>query len=327
METNPAVRSCEVLVSGAYFADLVFHGLARPVRPGTEVFADGFGLVPGGAYTLAMALHRLGRQVLWSTDFGTDPFSAHVLACARQEGLAEGAYRHHPFPVRSLTVALASADDRAMVSFQDPVDGQPLGPLLDRLHPRVLLLPQLRWDKATVAGLRAAHRLGTLVVMDCHDTPATLDDPAVREALALVDVFTPNDAEALRLTGAGDLDGAIAAIAALVPTVVVTRGAQGALAVRDGERFDAPPVPEAAGIDPTAAGDCFNAGLVHGLLEGWNLPDCLTAATLCGAAATTGPGSSAALHAADLTRRLDRHLAPRLDRHPDRPSRTTTNVG
>ncbi|MFI9362686.1 carbohydrate kinase family protein [Kitasatospora sp. NPDC053057] len=315
METNPAVRSCEVLVSGAYFADLVFHGLARPVRPGTEVFADGFGLVPGGAYTLAMALHRLGRRVLWSADFGTDLFSAHVLSCARQEGLAEGAFRHHPFPVRSLTVALASADDRAMVSFQDPVDAQPLVTVLGRLRPQVLMLPQLRWDEATMLGLRAARKLGTLVVMDCHDTPATLDDPVVREALALVDVFTPNDTEALHLTGAGDLDGAIAELAGLVPTLVVTRGGQGAVAVRDGERYDAPPVRWAAGIDPTAAGDCFNAGLVHGLLNGWSLPDCLAAATLCGAAATTGPGSSAALNAADLVR----HLA--------RSPRATTNVG
>ncbi|MFD8708354.1 carbohydrate kinase family protein [Kitasatospora sp. NPDC059648] len=318
METNPAVRPCEVLVSGAYFADLVFHGLARPVRPGTEVFADGFGLVPGGAYTLAMALNRLGRLVLWSADFGTDLFSAHVLACARQEGLAEGAFRHHPFPVRSLTVALASADDRAMVSFQDPVDAQPLAPLVDRLRPRVLLLPQLRCDDATVTGLRAARRLGALVVMDCHDNPATLDDPAVREALAMVDVFTPNDAEALRLTGAGDLDGAIAALATLVPTLVVTRGARGAVAVRDGVRHDAPSVRPADAIDPTAAGDCFNAGLVHGLLNGWSLPDCLAAATLCGAAATTGPGSSAALNAVELDRRLGRRPHP--------PSRATTNV-
>ncbi|MEU6973586.1 PfkB family carbohydrate kinase [Kitasatospora aureofaciens] len=338
METNPAVRSCEVLVSGAYFADLVFHGLARPVQPGTEVFADGFGLVPGGAYSLAMALHRLGRRVLWSADFGTDPFSVHVLACARQDGLAEGAFRHHPFPVRSLTVALASADDRAMVSFQDPVDAQPLAPLLGRLRPRVLVLPQLRWDEDTVVGLRAARQLGTLVVMDCHDTPATLDDPAVREALALVDVFTPNDAEALRLTGAdglSGLDGAIAALAALVPTLVVTRGAQGAVAVRDGERHDAPSVLSATAIDPTAAGDCFNAGLVHGLLNGWSLPDCLAAATLCGAAATTAPGSSAALDAVELAHQLDRLLDRPLDHHPHRPldqaphrpSRATTNVG
>ncbi|MFD9690577.1 carbohydrate kinase family protein [Kitasatospora sp. NPDC059146] len=309
METNGSSPPYEVLVAGPYFTDLVFHGLDRPVRPGTEVFADGFGLVPGGAYTPAMALHRLGRRVVWSADFGTDPFSAHVLACARQEGLDGAAFRRHPFPVRSLTVALATEGDRAMVSFQDRVDPEPLAPLLRRFRPRVLLLPQLRWDEGTLAACRAARELGALVVMDCHDTPASLDDPAVRAVLALVDVLTPNDGEALRLTGADGLDEAVDLLGRVVPTLVVTRGAQGATAVRDGERHDIPAARTAAGaagVDPTAAGDCFTAGLVHGLLGGWDLPDCLAAASLCGAAATTGPGSGSALRAEELDRLLDR---------------------
>jgi sugar/nucleoside kinase (ribokinase family) len=308
METDGAARPCDVLVVGAYFADLVFHGLPRPVRSGGEVFADGFGLVPGGAYTLAMALHRLGRHVVWSADFGADLFSAQVLSWARQEGLDEAGFRHHPFPVRSLTVALSFTDDRAMVSYQDPVDPVPLVPLLQRHRPRALLLPQLRWDDETVAAARLARQLGVLVVMDCHDTPQTLNDPAVRQVLALVDVFTPNSDEALRLTGTSDLEAAITQLSTLVPTLVVTRGAEGATAVRDGKRHDVPAA-RVASVDTTAAGDCFNAGLVHGLLDGWPLPDCLAAAALCGAAATTGPGSSTALDAAALARRF--HPSPK----------------
>ncbi|MGK4585487.1 carbohydrate kinase family protein [Kitasatospora sp. HPMI-4] len=303
METDGDAHHGEVMVAGAYFADLVFHGLPRSVRPGGEVFAEGFALVPGGAYTLAMAMHRLGHGVLWSADFGTDLFSGEVLSAARAEGLDERAFRHHPFPVRSLTVALSSPDDRAMVSYQDPVAPEPLVPLLNRHRPRVLMLPQLRWDSELVAAARAAREVGALVVMDCHDTPATLDVAAVRRALAQVDVFTPNAAEAMRLTGAGELDDAIAELGALVPTLVVKRGTEGATAVQDGTRHDVPAVPVRA-VDTTAAGDCFNAGFVHGLLTGWDVPVCLAAAAACGAAATTGPGSSAALRAEDLHRRL-----------------------
>ncbi|MBV6696667.1 ribokinase [Kitasatospora aureofaciens] len=262
-------------------------------------------MVPGGAYTLAMGMHRLGHRVLWSADFGTDVFSGEVLSCAGREGLDDAAFRHHPFPVRSVTVAMSFAGDRAMVSYQDPVDPESLVPLLRRHRPRVLMLPQLRWDDEMVAVARAARQLGTRVVMDCHDTPVTLDDPAVRRVLALVDVFTPNAAEALRLTGVTDLDDAIAELARLVPTLVVKRGADGATAVRDDKRHDVPAVPVEA-IDTTGAGDCFNTGLVHGFLEGWSLPDCLTAAVICGAAATTGPGSDAALRADDLAHRLGR---------------------
>src|SRR5438270_11758255 len=62
----------EVLVVGAYFADLIFRDLSRPVLSGTEVFARGFSLLPGGAFTLAMAMRRLGHDVVWATDFGND---------------------------------------------------------------------------------------------------------------------------------------------------------------------------------------------------------------------------------------------------------------
>ncbi|MER7581824.1 carbohydrate kinase family protein [Kitasatospora sp. NPDC097691] len=309
MQTSRAARPCDVLVVGAYFTDLVFHGLPQPVRPGGEVFADGFAVVPGGAYTVAMSMHRLGHRVLWSADFGTDPFSAQVLSCARQEGLDEAAFRHHPFPVRSLTVALSFAADRAMVSYQDPVDPEPLVPLLRRYRPRVLMLPQLRWDDDAIAAMRVARQLGTLTVMDCHDTPATLDEPAVRRALALVDVFAPNTAETLHLTGATDLDEAMTELAELVPMLVVKRGADGATAVHEGKRHDAP-APQVDTVDTTGAGDCFNSGLVHGLLEGWSMPDCLAAAVICGAAATTGPGSGAALRAQDLAHRLTRTPEP-----------------
>ncbi len=297
-----------MLVVGAYFADLVFHGLAGAVRPGGEVFAEGFALVPGGAYSSAMALRRLGHDVVWSTDFGTDAFSGQVLAAARQEGLDEAAFRHHDGPVRSLTVALAADGERAMVSFMDPVAPVPLAPVLRRHRPRVLLLPQLRCDDVALAALDAARELGTVVVMDCHDTAVSLADPAVRRALAGVDVFTPNTAEAVRLTGAADPEAAVAELAALVPTLVVKRGAHGATAVRDGKRHDVPAVP-ARVVDTTGAGDCFDAGFVHGLLAGWSLPDCLAAAAACGAAAVTGPGSSAALRVEELHRRLGRSAA------------------
>ncbi|GCE02203.1 carbohydrate kinase family protein [Embleya hyalina] len=305
MSTNGSAPRRDVLVAGAYFADLVFHALQEPVRQGGEVFAEGFALVPGGAYTLAMAVHRLGHDVLWSTDFGTDPFSAQVLSAARSEGLDETGFRHHPRPVRCLTVSLSGFGDRAMVSYLDRIDPRPLGALLREHRPRVLMLPQLRWDAGTLAALRVARRLGTVVVMDCQDVAAGLDDAAVRRALALVDVFVPNLAEALRLTGTVDLDDALAELSALVPTVVVKRGGDGATAVWDGRRHDVPAVPVDV-VDTTGAGDCFNAGFVHGLLGGRSVADSLAFAVACGAAATTAPGSAAALRADRLSHWLDR---------------------
>ncbi|MFI9407872.1 carbohydrate kinase family protein [Nocardia sp. NPDC052316] len=297
--SNSGHHRTEVLVVGAYFADLVFHGLTRPVQPGTEVFASGFAILPGGAFTPAMAMHRLGHDVVWSTDFGTDLFSQQVLAAARAEGLDDSGFRLHTVPVRSVTAALSSAEDRAMVSYQDPVAPFPLERLLREHRAEVVILPQLRYGAAVHAALDVAHRLGTRVFMDCQDVPCTLDTPTVREILAEVDIFAPNADEALRLTAAPTLDAAIDILAGLVNTLVVKRGSGGAVAVRDGARCEIDAVAVEV-VDTTAAGDCFNVGFLHAHLAGHALPDCLATAVACGAAATTALGSSAAPDLSEL---------------------------
>ncbi|MFE9581895.1 carbohydrate kinase family protein [Nocardia sp. NPDC006044] len=299
-----------VLVIGAYYADLVFHGLSRPVRPGSEVFARGFELLPGGAFTPAMAMRRLGHDVVWSTDFGTDLFSAQVLAAARAEGLDDSGFRLHAVPVRSVTAALSSPADRAMVSYQDPVAERPLAQVL-REHPaRVAILPLLRYGEDVLAALEVAHGLGTRVFMDCQDVPCTLETPTVREILSRVDTFAPNADEALRLTGARSLDAAIDILAGLVDTLVVKRGSGGAVAVRDGLRCEIGSIPVEV-VDTTAAGDCFAAGFLHAHLAGQSLFDCLATAVACGAAATTALGSSAAPDLAELPQWLARVPCPR----------------
>ncbi|WP_084654611.1 carbohydrate kinase family protein [Nocardia altamirensis] len=309
--SNNRRHRAEVLVVGAYYADLVFHGLSRPVRPGTEVFARGFAILPGGAFTPAMAMRRLGHEVVWSTDFGTDLFSAQVLAAARAEGLDDTGFRFHTVPVRSVTAALSSPEDRAMVSYQDPIAPHPLAMVLREHRPRVVILPQLRYGESVLAAVQIAHRLDTMVFMDCQDVPCTLDTPTVREILADVDIFAPNADEAQRLTGAPTLDAAIDILAGLVDTVVVKRGSNGAIAVRHGQRCEIDAIPVDV-VDTTAAGDCFNAGFLHAHLAGHPLPDCLATAVACGAAATTALGSSAAPDLTELAQWLDRVPRARL---------------
>lgn len=291
----------EVLVAGRYYADVIFRGLSGSVVGGTEVFADGLDLLPGGAFTPAMALRRLGHRVLWAADFGTDVFSQLVLSAARVEGLDETCFRHHPGPLRSVSVALSGSGDRALISYQDAVDERPLALLVREYRPRVLLLPLLRFDAATRAGLRVARRCGTEVFMDCQDVAGTVRDPMVRDTLALVDVFAPNAAEALRLTATTQLDEALEILTGLVDTVIIKRGASGAVAVAHGLRCDVPAIPLEV-VDTTGAGDCFNVGFLHARLAGGSLLDCVTAAVACGGRACSGSGSSAAPDPVELRR-------------------------
>jgi sugar/nucleoside kinase (ribokinase family) len=90
-----------------------------------------------------------------------------------------------------------------------------------------------------------------------------------------IDLAFMNDHEAMQLTGAGDLGDALATLSAKVPTLVITRGAQGALGIEDGVRVEIPAAPVAQVIDTTGAGDLFAAGFLAARCRGHDLRHCL----------------------------------------------------
>jgi len=157
-------------------------------------------------------------------------------------------------------------------------------------------------DERTVAGLVAAARgAGASVVVDTSG-------PALAAACrAGADVVMPNAEEAVTATGATDLDGAVAALLDLgAGQVVVSRGAEGLLAVaRDGERCEQPAVPGVDG-NPTGAGDAATAGFTAALDAGAGTSDALRWAAVCGAAAVLQPvaGVVDVDHLAQLEQRL-----------------------
>lgn len=98
-----------------------------------------------------------------------------------------------------------------------------------------------------------------------------------------IDTLFCNDEEVTALMQTDDLEAAIAALSAKVPTLVVTRGAQGALAVQGDVRAEVPAEPVSRVVDTTGAGDTFTSGFIAGQLEGRSLADSLTMGAICAA--------------------------------------------
>jgi sugar/nucleoside kinase (ribokinase family) len=98
-----------------------------------------------------------------------------------------------------------------------------------------------------------------------------------------VDLLFANEDEVLQLTGAASLGGALAELSAQVPTLVVTRGAKGAMAFAHGEGIEVPAAPVDAVIDTTGAGDLFAAGFLAARARGHDLGKCLETGSIAAA--------------------------------------------
>ena len=116
------------------------------------------------------------------------------------------------------------------------------------------------------------------------------------ELLALVDIITPNETEAEKLTGIRVENDEDAAKAAQVlhekgiRTVLITLGSRGVWASVNGEGQRVPGFRVQA-VDTIAAGDTFNGALITALLEEKTLPEAIRFAHAAAAIAVTRKGA------------------------------------
>ena len=131
------------------------------------------------------------------------------------------------------------------------------GYLWDPETPRYAMVKAI--EIARSAGRKVAFSLSDLFCVDRHREGFTR---LIEEGR--IDILFANEAEILAMGGVPHLETAVAAIAPKVETLVVTRGAAGALAVRGSERADIPAEPVGEVVDTTGAGDLFAAGFLYG---------------------------------------------------------------
>jgi sugar/nucleoside kinase (ribokinase family) len=98
-----------------------------------------------------------------------------------------------------------------------------------------------------------------------------------------VDVLFGNEEEVRQLTGCGELSDCIVALSAHVGTLVITRGAHGAVAVEKDYMIEVPAAHVERIVDTTGAGDLFAAGFLAGRCRGRPLKACLETGAIAAA--------------------------------------------
>jgi sugar/nucleoside kinase (ribokinase family) len=287
-------RRFDVLVQGNPFCDLTFTFADRETLPilGQEVYAGNFAINPGGIFNISAALTRLDLAVGMVTQLGNDIFSRFIAERMEEHGISRDLTDWVDAPLPVVTAGISFPHDRLFISYGPPTDGIPVAPviteqLLDRYQVRVIFTH----GEVGVDICRAARQRGILIYLDSNWNPPFLHSTRLRELLSEVDVFSPNLAEALEITGATEAEDALELLSELCPCVAIKLGPDGVLASAHGEVHRVPAI-DVDAIETTGAGDNFNAGLIYGILHGYSFEHSLECATITGGLSTLVIGGS-----------------------------------
>ena len=231
-------------------------------------------------------------QTALGAAFGDDDYGEFCWrTLEEQEGIDLSRSRRYSSWHSPVTVSIAVGRDRRMVTHGHAAPENASAMIGTPPRARAVLL-DLKADQPLGAGHAGrewadqARKDGALIFADVGWDHTGEWPTHVVDQLEHCHAFMPNAVEAMSYTRTDTAQDALFALADRVPLAVVTNGNDGALAIdgSTGEEAAAPALRVKA-IDPTGAGDVFDAAITLGTLAGWPLAHRLNFASLCSALA------------------------------------------
>lgn len=282
-----------IVVVGSANADLVVATEKLP-SPGETVTGGRFFEAAGGkGANQAVAAARAGGRVAFVGCVGADAFGDRAAAGLAAEGIDVRFLKRDPS--RSTGVGLIVVDARGenQIAVAPGANLSLLESDVDRAfdaatpRPAVVLVslevPLASARRAIARGKAAGAR--TILV----PAPVPRDEDIGDATLRDVAVLVPNEGEARALGGPPEALRALG-----VGSVVMTRGARGALVATGGLSIEVPAFPVKA-VDTVGAGDCFAGALAVALDEGRDLAAACRFAAAAAAISVTRAGAQPSL--------------------------------
>jgi 5-dehydro-2-deoxygluconokinase len=276
----------EVTVLGRVGYDLYSEEPHTPL-PQARRFSRYLG---GSSANMAVGLSRLGAEVGIVAALGDDALSDFLRDFLRAERVDVSRVKTVPGYLPSLCLTEVSPPDRFPQVFyrRDPADTQldiDAGDLAYIASGRMFItngtsLCASPSRESTYRAMEHARAAGCRVVLDVDYRAMSWTRPehaglAIRLALPFVDVLIGNDLELKLVTGASELDDAVAALRkSRLPMLVSKLGSAGTrVYCGDSSVFLAPYSVEV--VSTIGAGDGFASGFLYALLRGMPVEECL----------------------------------------------------
>lgn len=290
------MKTGKLVVLGSINADHILNINHFP-QPGETVIGKQYTVAFGGkGANQAVAAGRSGADISFIACVGDDDIGERV-----RKQLASDQIDTRPVEaIKDATTGVAlifvNAEGENVIGIDAGANNAVTPEYLERYKQQVIeasaLLMQLESPLDTViAAAKIAKEHNTQVIL--NPAPACeLPD----ELLSRVDIITPNETEAEKLTGINVDNNEDAARAAKalhdkgIATVIITLGSKGVWLSQNGEGKLVAGFRVKA-VDTIAAGDTFNGALVTALLEGKQMDSAVRFAHAAAAIAVTRPGA------------------------------------
>jgi len=300
MQSNVSVEFLDVFTVADMCVDLVLTGDVRPRFHQIEQIIENYELELGGSANIfACQLVKLGAKVGVIGRVGQDAFGEFVLQKLRAIGAETSRVSQHPSLKTGLGVGLADPQDRAILTYLGTIDAvqpqefpQEVSAVCRHWHiASYFLLRSLRghWSD----WVRRFKDAGLTVSLDVNWDPENRWE-GVSGLLPFVDIFFPNETEAMSITGETDVLKAAQRLSSFGPLVVVKCGKEGAIALKGNKRYEIHPCGvdsrPVTVMDSIGAGDNFDAGFIRAWLLGRSIDECLTLGHRCAVASLSSAG-------------------------------------
>lgn len=280
--------------AGATNVDLLYQGMERIPDVGEELYCKDFSLQLGGGLPATLInLGRLGIETKIATELGGDIFSNFAREKFSENKVQPtNLYFGNGIPL-NITSAVILPKDRTFISYGK-------GTIEPDDHAKELFYSIATGSKITMMQLggfldvyKKLHDEGTTLVLDTGwDDEMSFEK--YNDYLEIADYYTPNQKEALKITGTSTAKDAAYALKKYFDKVVVKVDKDGCIGIDKDAYFFVKSIDEFHNVDSTGAGDAFLSGFMYGLFYDYSLKESILFGNLTGGKAVTAVGALSA---------------------------------
>ena len=295
----------KVCVVGNLNADLILYPLKDFPAWGTEVITKSMDWRPGGVANALLSLSSLGIGAAALANIGSDTFGDEMLSTLKKSGVDVRSVKRSENVRTAVCVGLGREDgERSFVTYLGHLELFDIDLVLSErdawkeaqyvLISGYFLLPALGFE-GTLRLIDAVHSDGKQVILDVGWDTSGWPLSTIQKVLKLVrnvDVFLPSLNETQAITGENSPESCLERLDANCPgCIIIKLGEAGCIAKTKEGAFQHPAFPIKA-LDTTGAGDSFNAGVIFGFLNDWDIDKTLRFANAVAAMTITRPKST-----------------------------------